>query len=199
MSRGEILVPLICLALLGTLIAFSSSIMPRLVGTSPAAAVPPVGGLSAGAPGKNAPPGRAPALQHAVADPRFKATKKLLAAPQIAIDASDSSPSSWENPFSPELWESTGWKFTSQSMRAPGTEPSSAIFRRPYHKLMFECDILAAEAPGSIWELQLATRNAQVLMSLILSDGRLTVVTTENGLAHVVVEKPLHPLLTAKT
>ena len=124
--------------------------------------------------------------------------RKSFETPKVAIDAADLSPSSWENPFSPDLWQSVGWNFTSQSMRAPGTPPSSATFRRPYHKLMLECDILATEAPGSIWELQLATRNAQVLMSLILCDGRLTVVATENGLAHVVVEKALNPPLTNK-
>ena len=84
-------------------------------------------------------------------------------------------------------------------MRPAGIGPASATFRRPYHKLMFECDILGAEEPGSTFELQLATRNAQVVMSLILSDGRLSVVATENGLAQVVIEKPLTVPLSNKT
>lgn len=199
MTRGEILLPLICLTLLGALIAFSKSIPFLSAGNAPVAVVPAVEGLGAGASGKNPAASQIRPSPQAVVNPRFKATQKSLEVPKIDINAIESSPSSWENPFSPELWQSTGWKFAAQSMRATGAEPSSATFRRPYHKLMFECDILAAEAPGSTWELRLATRNAQVLMSLILSDGRFAVVTTENGLAHVALEKPLTVPLTDKT
>lgn len=198
MSRGEILLPLACLILLGGVVLVFSrrDLRPE---TKLAAVVEPMidhPGRSVAEFGARTVP---PAVKSKpLAQPRFNATPKSVEVPEIASDAAQTSPSSWENPFSPELWHSTGWNFTSQSMRATGTEQSSATFHRPYHKLMFECDIIAAEAPGSMWELRLSTRNAQVVMSLILSDGQLSVVTIENGLAQVAVEKRLTAPLTSK-
>ncbi|MES2791818.1 MAG: hypothetical protein V4719_19515 [Planctomycetota bacterium] len=125
--------------------------------------------------------------------------KPQVAASPIAASAADMSSSSWENPFSPELWESSGWTFGPQSMQTVGAEAASAVFRRPYHKLMFECDVQAAELPGSMWELRLATHNDHAVMSLILRDGRLSIVATENGLTRVVVEKTLAAPLSATT
>lgn len=142
-----------------------------------------------------------PALPAAVAKPQVIELSKppQVAASPIAASAADMSSSSWENPFSPELWESSGWTFSPQSMQTLGAETASAIFRRPYHKLMFECDVQAAELPGSMWELRLATHNDHAVMSLILRDGRLSIVATENGLTRVVVEKTLAAPLSATT
>jgi hypothetical protein len=64
---------------------------------------------------------------------------------------------------------------------------------------MFECDIQAPETPGSKWELQLATRDAEGVMTLAITDGKLQVVTTENEQAHVILEKPLTTPLSSTT
>lgn len=195
MSRGEILLPLLCLALFGGVVAYFSRVTPGLDHRTAKSASVAVAGSDQRTSQTATRPPHSPASQQLIADPQFKASRKSRMIPEFAFDKGESMPSSWENPFSTELWVSSGWQFSMQSMRSSGPEATSATFRRPYHKLMLECDILAAEAPGSTWELQLATRNAQVVMSFIVSDGRLSVVTIENGLAQVVAEKPLTPRL----
>lgn len=199
MSRAEILLPLLCLALFGGVVAYFSRVAPEpdcSTTKSPSIAVAGSDQRTS-RPATRAP--QTPASQQLIADPQFNAARKSRIVPDIHSDPGEAMPSSWENPFSPELWVSSGWQFGKQSMSAPGPEATSATFRRPYHKLMLECDLLAVEAPGSTWELQLATRNAQVVMSFIVSDGRLSVVTIENGLAHVVAEKPLVASLSNST
>lgn len=191
MLRGEFLLPLAGLALLSAIVALFSQTSPHPK-SAPHVVVPSVGG-----PDTSAPAAQQFVPINVVADPKFSARKLSATVPEIADAAA--SPSSWENPFSPELWESTGWTFAYKSMRATGPGPSSATFRRHYQKLMFECDILAAEAPGSTWKLQLTTRNSQVVMSIVLHDGRLSVLTIENGLTRLVVEKPLTAPLSPQT
>ena len=184
MSRGEILLPLVCLIVLATLAMVFWRDSPRQKHVVTPAPLPAAN-----------PDRRPPRPQ----SPGKIALPQPTAAPDLstAIEAAPSSPTSWEDPFKPELWQSTGWTFMPRAMRSAGT--ATATFHRPYHKLMFECDIRVPETPGSKFELQLATRNAQVVMSLIVTDGQLVVVTTENRLDHVVAEKQLSAPLTATT
>ncbi len=198
MSTGRILLPLTCLALLSAAVVFISPEMLRQENVPAIAVTPPEVEIVRVTPEADAPGSQPPPKLTAVADPHVNPSPKSTE-PKIARDTAGASPSSWQDPFASDLWDASGWTFTPQSMRPAGIGPASATFLRHYHKLMFECDILGAEEPGSTFELQLATRNAQVVMSLILSDGRLSVVATENGLAQVVIEKPLTVPLSNKT
>lgn len=111
--------------------------------------------------------------------------------PESIAGATTLTASSWENPFAPELWQSSGWQFSSQGMQTIGTGGSSAVFARPYQKLMMECDIRAGGLGGGSWELRLATPDSSSVMRFIVRDDRITVQTSEHDLQHVVLQKPL--------
>ncbi len=189
MSRGEILLPLACLLLFGGGSLFFSH-------ETPAPQILARIDVQRIAKPHSVPVPQTPQLTEIIAPQKVEAsltgpTSPGPTIPDIPLDAAETLPSSWETPFSADLWHSTGWKFSKDSMTSTPAGLASATFRRPYHKLMLECDLLATETSGSKWELQLATRNGQVVMRLVLRDGRLAVVTTENGLTHVTTEKPL--------
>lgn len=120
----------------------------------------------------------APALPETVSE---KKTTKLPKGP---------ADSSYENPFTEDLWESTGWKFAPRGMETVGSASSSATFARSYQKIMLECDILGVGNGEAHWELRLATQNG-ASMSIIIHPDRISVHSKENDVSKLVVEKPV--------
>ncbi len=110
--------------------------------------------------------------------------------PELVGESTAPATASWENPFAPGLWRSSGWKYSPRGMETLGTESSSATFVRPYRKLMLECDILGTGANDASWELRLTTQNAAT-MSFVIRSDRISVMARENGASRVVLEKPL--------
>ena len=202
MTRTQILLPLLCLVLMGIgVVCWKFPPAPTAAAESPA--IVTVGSREQEAPllTDSAPTtSRRPA---AIETPIVPIRDAHRSAPPVSNKSVppknvDLTASSWENPFSAEYWKSEGWTFTPQGMRTVSAETTYATFLRPYQKLMFECDIVADPSPGGRWELRLATKNSQVIMSLIIHDGRLSVVATENGLSQVVIDKPLTVPLSTK-
>ena len=189
MSRSEIFLPLICLIMLGSAAVFSvrhsASIPSQSVEIKPrsqaqakrtAASVPA------------APGARELEASQDVPLPTAAVARVSTTASDARVDLSSSS---WENPFSEQLWQASGWEFTSQGMRTEGTGAAAATFYRPYHRLMFECDILGGNTADSRWELKLTTKGTESSMSFIIQDGDMSIVATEKAGSRIVANKPL--------
>lgn len=183
MTRSQILLPIVCLLILGSVVGLRlSSSRPNTV--LPGSRVVP-----------DLPPEhtrQAPAISRANQEVWQEGNRPAAPPlPESVLETSTLTASSWENPFDEALWQSSGWQFSSQGMQTVGTGASSATFGRPYQKLMLECDILTGEPGAGSWELRLATPNSSALMSFNLHDDRISVTTEEHDLRKAVLEKAL--------
>lgn len=185
MTRSQILLPLVCLLALGAALFFRLN--PQEV-KNPAAQITLSATTPVAAPAPKAASSRTidKAVSWAEGD-----RPEAPALPESVLDTQTLTASSWENPFRPELWKSSGWQFSLPGMQTIGTGSCFATFGRPYQKLMLECDILTDSADAGSWELRLATPDSSSVMSFILHDHRIMVQTVEHGLKTVVMEKPL--------
>lgn len=189
MSRSEIFLPLVCLILLGSAAVFSA----RSSAPAPSQTVE----INPRAKARSSPLAAAgttdaEAQEHAVLAATRPPTAVVGRAGKISNEtAPDLTSSSWENPFSEQLWRASGWEFTTQGMRTDGTGAASATFYRSYHRLMFECDILGGNSAESRWELKLTTKGATSSMSFIIQDGHMSIVATEKTGSRILVNKEL--------
>ena len=100
-------------------------------------------------------------------------------APELDSEGVDLSPTSWENPFQQDLWQSAGWLFESESMQSARKSDSSASFRRPYRKVMIDTFVWFADN-GQL-EFQLFAPDNDTLTIVSFSKNKVIVEVEEAG------------------
>jgi hypothetical protein len=103
---------------------------------------------------------------------------------------------SWDEPFDAKFWESSGWKFDSESMSSYG-ETSTATFRRAYVRLMFECHIEPQAESAEPLRVRLTGRQPNAVMTLTIDGDRLVITDDSRTLPTVIKEGTVSAAATA--
>ena len=112
----------------------------------------------------------------------------------------DPEQTSWESPFDVTCWMATGWEFNGDAMLS-GAEPASAMFRRPYRRMMLDCRMepLPGAAPAEIdpFEVRLALPGAAGALRVTVHSRSLVVTDDTQGEPLQIREVPLAPAVAA--
>jgi hypothetical protein len=98
--------------------------------------------------------------------------------------------SSWEAPFDAAYWNSSGWKFDTESMTSSGEE-SSALFRRTYVHFMLECQVEPLADVAEPLRVHLEGRQPKSVMTLAIDAARLIVTDDSHAGATVIKEESI--------